>query len=98
MGGLALGALPGLPRIELEPDSVLLLVLPPIVYVAAFFTPIRGFRANLGAILSLAVGLVLASTVAVAGAALLLVPGMTAAIAIALGAIVSPPDEVAATA
>ncbi len=97
-GGLGLGAIPGLPRIEIEPDAVLLLVLPPIVYVAAFFTPIRSFRANLGDVVSLAIGLVLASTFAVAGVALALVPGMTVPIAIALGAIVSPPDEVAAMA
>ena len=73
-------------------------MLPPIVYVAAFFTPIRSFRADLGHIVSLAIGLVLATTVAVAGIALALVPGMTWPIAIALGAIVSPPDEVAAIA
>jgi Na+/H+ antiporter len=98
VGGVALGAIPGVPRIEVAPDSILLLVLPPIVYVAAFFTPIRSFRTNFGHIVSLAIGLVLASTAAVAGVTLALVPGMTVAIAIALGAIVSPPDEVAATA
>jgi len=98
LGGLALGAIPGVPRLEVAPDSVLLLVLPPIVYVAAFFTPIRSFRADLGHIASLAIGLVLASTAAVAGVALALVPGMTGPIAIALGAIVAPPDEVAAMA
>ena len=98
IGGLALGAIPGVPRLEIAPDSVLLLVLPPILYFAAFFTPIRSFRADLGNIVSLAIGLVLASTVAAAGVALALVPGMTVPIAIALGAIVSPPDAVAATA
>jgi Na+/H+ antiporter len=98
IGGLALGAIPGIPRIEIAPDSVLLLVLPPIVYVAAFYTPIRSFRANLGHIVSLAIGLVLASTFAVASVAVSLVPAMTVPIAIALGAIVSPPDEVAAAA
>ena len=98
IGGLALGAIPGVPRLEVAPDSVLLLVLPPIVYFAAFFTPIRSFRADIGNIVSLAIGLVLASTVAVAGVALVLVPGMTVPIAIALGAIVSPPDAIAATA
>ena len=75
-----------------------MLVLPPIVYVAAFFTPIRSFRANLGNIVSLAIGLVLASTFAVAAVAMAIVPGITLPIAIALGAIVSPPDEVAALA
>src|SRR5262245_59954600 len=95
---MTLGALPGVPQVEVEPDSVLLLVLPPIVYMAAFFTPIRSFRANLGHIVSLAIGLVLASAAAVAGVAVALVPGMTWSIAVALGAIVSPPDEVAAAA
>jgi monovalent cation/hydrogen antiporter len=98
IGGLTLGAIPGVPRLEVAPDSVLPLVLPPIIYFAAFFTPIRSFRADLGNIVSLAIGLVLASTVAAAGVALALVPGMTVPIAIALGAIVSPPDAVAATA
>jgi Na+/H+ antiporter len=98
IGGLALGAFPGVPRLEIAPDSVLLLVLPPIIYFAAFFTPIRSFRADLGNIVSLAIGLVVASTVAAAGVALALVPGMTVPIAITLGAIVSPPDAVAATA
>src|SRR5206468_12309310 len=90
--------IPGVPRIELAPDVVLVLVLPPIVYVTAFLTPIRSFRAEIGNIASLAVGLVLASIAVAAGVALLLVPGMTVPIAIALGAIVSPPDEIAATA
>jgi len=98
VGGLTLGALPSVPHVELPPESVLLLVLPPIVYLAAFFTPIRSLRADLGNVLSLAVGLVLASTAAVAAVALAIVTGMTVPIAIALGAIVSPPDEVAALA
>jgi CPA1 family monovalent cation:H+ antiporter len=54
---LALGAIPGIPRLELAPDSVLLLVLAPIVYFASFFTPIRSFRADIGNIVSLAIGL-----------------------------------------
>src|SRR5262245_51718916 len=90
--------MPGVPDVELPPESVLLLVLPPILYLGAFFTPIRSFRADLGNIVSLAVGLVLASTGAVAVVALAIVPGMTVPVAIALGAIVSPPDEVAAMA
>src|SRR5262245_3264778 len=90
--------MPGVPRVDVSPDAILVLVLPPIVYVAAFFTPIRSFRANLGNIVSLAIGLVLASTFAVAAVAMAVVAGMTLPIAIALGAIVSPPDEVAALA
>src|SRR5438309_2793591 len=95
---LLLGSLPGVPRFEVDPDTVLLLVLPPIVYVAAFLTPIRSFRNELGNNVSLAIGLVLASTFVVAGLALAIVPAITLPVALALGAIVSPPDEVAATA
>ena len=62
----ALGVVPDLPPIELEPDLVFLLFLPPILFAAAYFTPIRDFKANLRAILLLAVGLVLFTTVAVA--------------------------------
>jgi len=98
VGGLALGSIPAVPRIDLAPGVVLVLVLPPILYVAAFFTPIRSFKADIGNIASLAVGLVVASTAAVAGVALALVPSMTLPVAVALGAIVSPPDAVAATA
>src|SRR2546428_6315738 len=98
VGGLALGSIPAFPRFELAPDAVLVLVLPPIVYVAAFQTPIRSFKAAIGNIASLAVGLVIASTAAVAAVALAFVPAMTMPIAVALGAIVSPPDAVAATA
>ena len=90
--------MPGVPRVDVAPDAILVLVLPPILYVAAFFTPIRSFRANLGNIVSLAIGLVLASTFAVAAVAMAIVPQMTLPLAIALGAIVSPPDEVAALA
>ena len=98
VGGFALGAVPGLPRVEVEPDLVLLVFVPPIIYYAAFFTSIRSLHEDLPMILSLAVGLVLASTFAVAFAAQALVPGLTLPLAIALGAIVAPPDEVAATA
>src|SRR2546426_1289549 len=98
VGGLALGSIPGFPRIDLAPNTVLVLVLPPLLYVNAVFTPVRSFKADIGNIGSLAVGLVVASTAAVASVALALVPAMTLPIAVALGAIVSPPDAVAATA
>ena len=98
VGGLVLGLVPGVPRVAIDPDVVFLVVLPPLLYVTAFFTPVRGFRANLGAISSLAVLLVIVSALAVAAAARLLIPGMTWPVALALGAIVAPPDAVAATA
>ena len=94
MGGLALGAMPNARPIEVAPDAILL-VLPPKSSRAFYL--IRSFRTDIGNIASLAVGLVLAAR-SRGGHALALVPGMTVPVAIALGAIVSPPDEVAALA
>ena len=98
IGGLVLGFVPGLPRIAIDPDLIYLIVLPPLLYIAAYFTPIRNLRANVGTIGSLAVGLVIASALAVAVAARALIPGTTWPVALALGAIVAPPDAIAATA
>ena len=97
LGGLVLGYAPGLPKIELEPDVVFLLLLPPILFGAAYSTPIRDFKANARPIALLAIGLVLFTTVVVGMRGLLLVPSMGLAPAFALGAIVAPPDAVAAT-
>jgi monovalent cation/hydrogen antiporter len=97
LGGLALGFVPGLPRVELDPDVVFLLFLPPLLYVSALFTSWRDFRANLRPISLLAVGLVLMTTCAVAAVAHWAVELPWAA-AFALGAIVSPTDAIAATA
>ena len=98
IGGLVLGLVPGVPRIHVEPDLIFVLVLPPLLYIAAYFTPVRSLRANLGTISSLAVGLVIASAFAVAAVAHALIPGIPWSLAIALGAIVAPPDAIAATA
>jgi Na+/H+ antiporter len=98
MGGLVLGFVPGVPAVRVDPDVIFLLVLPPLLYIAAYFTPVRNLRANLGTISSLAVGLVIASAVAVAMVTHALMPGLPWAAAFALGAIVAPPDAVAATA
>src|SRR6266478_8065450 len=98
IGGLLLGLVPGTPRVEIDPDLIFLFVLPPLLYIAAFFTPLGNLRANLGAIGSLAVGLVVASAFAAAAVAHALIPGIPWAVALALGAIVAPPDEIAATA
>src|SRR6476469_5775734 len=97
LGGVTLGFVPGLPRISLEPDVVFLLFLPPILFAAAYFTPIRDFKANVRPILLLAIGLVMFTTLAVATVAYALVPGMAWPVALTLGAIVAPPDAVAAT-
>ena len=98
LGGLLLGVVPGLPRVTLHPDLVFLVFLPPILWAAAYFTSLREFRQNLRPISLLAVGLVLATSVGVAVVAHALLPGIGWAEAIALGAIVSPPDAVSATA
>ena len=98
LGGLALGLVPGLPAVTLNPDLVFLVFLPPILWAAAYFTSLREFRRNLRPISLLAVGLVLATSAGVAFVAHALLPGIGWAEAIALGAIVSPPDAVSATA
>jgi CPA1 family monovalent cation:H+ antiporter len=98
LGGLVLGFLPGLPEIELDPDLVFLLLLPPILFGAGYSTPIRDFKANARPIALLAIGLVLFTTIVVGVVAQVAIPGLPAAAAFALGAIVAPPDAVAATA
>ncbi|MBW4471471.1 MAG: Na+/H+ antiporter [Stenomitos rutilans HA7619-LM2] len=98
VGGLALGFVPGLPHVELKPDVIFLVFLPPLLTSAAWFTSWRDFRANLRPILLLAIGLVLVTTGAVAVAAHAVIAGMTWPVAFVLGAIVSPPDAVAAAA
>src|SRR5262245_41392324 len=65
VGGLALGLLPGLPRVRLEPDFVFLFFLPPLLFPAALFTSWRDFRSNIRPISMLAVGLVLFTTLVV---------------------------------
>lgn len=98
LGGLALGFVPGLPKVELEPDLVFLLFLPPILYAAAWFTSWRDFKATLRPILLLSFGLVFTTTVVVAVVAHAIVPELPWAAAFVLGALVSPPDAAAATA
>lgn len=97
IGGLAIGFAPGLPTVDLAPDVVFLLFLPPILFGAGYFTSIRDLRANIRTIGLLAVGLVLFTTVVVAVVAHALVPDLGWAAAFALGAIVAPPDAAAAT-
>lgn len=98
VAGLLVGLLPAVSLPELEPDVVFFVFLPPILWAAAFFTSFREFKANIRPISYLAVGLVLATSAIVAIVARELMPGLPWAAAIALGAIVSPPDAVAAAA
>jgi CPA1 family monovalent cation:H+ antiporter len=96
--GLLLGLVSGVEVPQLDPDLIFFVFLPPILWAAAFFTSLREFRANIRPIGLLAVGLVLVTTASVAVAARALMPGLPWAVAVALGAIVSPPDAVAAVA
>jgi CPA1 family monovalent cation:H+ antiporter len=97
IGGLLLGLVPELPRIDLKPELVFLFFLPPLLYPAALFTSWRDFRANLRPISLLAVGLVLITTVAIAYLAHHFM-NLPLAAGFVLGAIVSPTDAIAATA
>jgi Na+/H+ antiporter len=97
VGGMALAVVPGLPSVELDPQLALALFLPPLLQASAYRTDWPSFRSNLRPILLLAVGAVVFTALAVAAAAKLLLPDLPWAAAIALGAIVAPPDAVAAT-
>src|SRR6478609_7706077 len=96
--GFLVGLIPGIAIPELDPELVFFVFLPPVIWAAAFFTSLRDFSANRRPIGFLAIGLVLVTSVAVAIAGRALFPGMSWAAAVALGAIVSPPDAVAAIA
>ena len=97
IAGLLIGLLPRLPEVKLDPEVVFLIFLPPLLFSAAWNFPWENFRSNFLPILALAVGLVFATIVCVAYAAQWLIPGLALAPAFVLGAIVSPPDAVAAT-
>ena len=94
VAGIGLALVPGLPRIELAPELVLLGVLPPLIYNAGVAMSWREFRFNLRPIILFAFGCVVFTTIAVAAAAYWLL-GMPLAVAFVLGAIVAPPDVVA---
>src|SRR5918992_4261496 len=98
LGGLGIGFVPGVPEVQLEPDLVLVLFLPPLLYVAAFFSNLRELRRDVRAISLMAIGLVVLTACAVAVVAHELIDGLSWGAAFALGAIVSPTDPVAATA
>ncbi|GAA4590017.1 CPA1 family monovalent cation:H+ antiporter [Actinoplanes octamycinicus] len=98
VAGLGLSYLPGFPEAHLEPELVLIGILPPLLYVAALQTSVPAFRHALRPILLLAVGLVLVTAFAVGFVVHWLVPAAPLAACVALGAIVAPPDAVSATA
>ncbi|HEY0697035.1 MAG TPA: Na+/H+ antiporter [Micromonospora sp.] len=96
--GLALSYVPAFPAFRLDPELVLVGILPPLLYVAALETSVPAFRFNLRPILLLAIGLVVFTALAVGFAVHLILPEVPLAICVALGAVVAPPDAVAATA
>ncbi|WP_326599514.1 Na+/H+ antiporter [Streptomyces sp. NBC_01803] len=98
VAGILVAFLPFVPEVDLPPEYILPLVLPPVLYAAVRRTSWRQFTANIRPILLLAVALVFVTTAAVAAVAQAAVPGLPLAPAIALGALVAPPDPVAATA
>ncbi len=98
LAGIGLGLVYDWPELKVEPELVLAIVLPAVLYPAAIETSWRDFGQNLRSILLLAIGLVATTTLAVGVAFKWLVPDVPWAVAFALGAIVSPPDAVAATA
>jgi Na+/H+ antiporter len=97
LGGLGLAFVPGLPRIVLEPNLVLLVFLPPLLFTAAAESPIRDLRANLAPLVRLSIGLVIFTTVIVGVVAHEAISGLSWAAAFTLGAIVGPTDALAAT-
>jgi len=98
LGGMLLAAVPATPSVELDPDLIMVLFLPPLLLASAFFTVWRDFRAELRPILLLAIGAVTFTTLLVGWVTKLVVPTLPWAACFALGAIVSPPDAVAAKA
>lgn len=98
VGGGLLGFLPSMPDTALDPDIVLVIFLPPLLYSAAFFSSLRDLRDNLRPISMLAIGLVIATTLVVGVVAKLVIDDLSWAAAFTLGAVLSPTDPVSATA
>jgi CPA1 family monovalent cation:H+ antiporter len=98
IAGLVLSLIPGTPQIELNPHLVFTVVLPPLLYAAAWVTPWREFRHNLVSIVSLACGLVSFTIAGVAIAGPLLFSNFDWRVGVILGAVVAPTDAVAAVA
>ena len=95
LGGLVLGFIPGLPRVSFDPNVVLVVFLPALLYWESITAPTEAIRANASQIWLLAIGLVIATTIAVAVVVHGIIPSIPWAIAFVLGAIVAPTDELA---
>ena len=98
IGGVGIAVIPGMPDVTLRPELIFFGVLPPLLYISAFFTSLRDLRAYKRTVGALAVGLVVATTFGVAVVAHEAIHGLTWSSAFVLGAIVSPTDPIAATA
>lgn len=98
LGGIAIGFIPGLQTIQFDPEVMLLIVLPPILYYASFGLPFREFQKNWKAIFSLALSLVVITTALIGALFKWFFPEYSWALAFAFGAIVSPPDATTVTA
>ncbi len=97
IAGLALSFIPGIPRVRLDPDIIFVVVLPPLLYSAAWLTSWRDFYYNLTSILLLAFGLVGFTVVGIAGVAHLVSPGFDWRLGVVLGAVIATTDAIAAT-
>jgi CPA1 family monovalent cation:H+ antiporter len=98
VGGLLLSFIPGIPKISLDPNVIFFVILPPLLYSAAWLTSWREFSYNIISILLLAFGLVTFTVVAVTQAGQWLLPGFDWRIGLVLGAVVAPTDAIAASA
>jgi len=97
IGGAVVGFIPGLPHVELDPEIVLVMFLPPLLYKSSFFSNFNDFRADMRTLVLSTIPLVLATMSAVAIVAHAVIPAMSWQAAFVLGAIVSPTDPVAAS-
>lgn len=98
IAGAVIAFIPGMPTVQIKPEWVFVSILPPLLFAGGWQTDYTLFRENVRPIFGLAIGLVIVSTAAVAFIAHSIVPGLGLASAFVLGAIVSPPDAVAAAA
>ncbi len=95
--GIAVGFIPGFHRVSINPDVVFLIFLPPMLYDAAYNISFKDFRRNINTISLLAISLIFITTIGIAVLAYFLIPGMSWPLAFVLGAILSPPDAIAAS-
>src|ERR1700739_629277 len=97
IAGLLLGFIPGIPKVTLNPDLIFLVVLPPLLYAAAWVTPWREFKFNFLSIFMLAFGLVGFTVLGVAGISRWVFAGFDLRLGFVLGAVVATTDAIAAT-